>query len=330
MIIRESFFRDIARIIVWYPLRFVISILPVKSFFLICKAMAVIHFFVAHKQKKSIIRNIKHVFGKDINVSKCCRKYLEMHYIDRMWIFYLPKINKDNINSIHSIKGIEYLNEALKMGKGCILVHGHLGPSQMPLLELNLRGYKVTQIGYHSEEHLSYIGEKVALRLRKKYEGMIPAKIIFGDQFLRPIFTTLRNNEIIMTAGDGTGGGKYIGKYIPVKFLGEMIPFPVGPITLSKKTGAPILHAFTLRNGNSKFMTVIEKPPPMNSAGNDDKDIANNLLIFAEHLETNVRNYPDLWHFWEEFTLMQEEVKKKRVFKKLVLKYPKIIFKETA
>ena len=303
MVIREGFFRDIARLIVWYPFRLAIPRLPLEAFFLSCKAMALIHFSINKKGKSSVIRNIERAFGLSgmkINLHKCTLRYFQMHYIDRLWIFLLPKLTKENIGTFHRIDGIHHVDDALKKGGGCILMHGHFGPTQMPLFELGLRGYHITQIGYHAMD-LSYIGQKIALKIRQRYEGMIPAKIIFANQFLRPILSALRNNEVVMTAGDGTGGGRFIGKYIPLSFLGTTMLFPTGPMALAHKTGTPILPVFTVNKGDKKYTTIIEDPLLLQWSGDREQDLISNTQLFVNRLESYVMRYPNSWHFWEEF-----------------------------
>lgn len=303
MIIAEGFFRDIARLIVWYPFRLAIPRLPLKAFFLSCKAMALMHFSINKKGRSNVLRNLGLTFrthGMKMNLRTCALKYYQTHYIDRLWIFFLPKLNRENLSIFHRIDGIRHVDDALKNGRGCILVHGHFGPTQMPLFELGLRGYHVTQIGYHAAE-LSYVGREIALKIRKRYEGMMPANIVSAKQFLRPIVLTLQKNQVVMTAGDGTGGGRFIGRCIPLDFLGTTVRFPTGPMALVRKTGAPILPIFTVKEGENKYTTIIESPLLLKWSGNSDQDLTVNTQLFANRLESYVRQYPDLWHFWEEF-----------------------------
>jgi KDO2-lipid IV(A) lauroyltransferase len=265
--------------------------------------MALMHSYISKKRRKNVLRNLGLAFrthGMKMNLRTCALKYYQTHYIDRLWIFFLPKLNRENFGIFHRIDGIHHVDDALKNGRGCILVHGHFGPTQMPLFELGLRGYHVTQIGYHAAD-LSYIGREVALRIRKKYEGMMPASIVSARQFLRPILAALRKNQVVMTAGDGTGGGRFIGRSIPLSFLGRTMHFPTGPMALVRKTGAPILPIFTVNDGDKEYTTIIENPLMLKWSGNKEQDLTSNTQLFASRLESYVRQYPYLWHFWEEY-----------------------------
>jgi len=159
--------------------------------------------------------------------------------------FFIRNLTKPILTGLFLLK--EHLNQVLLNGKGCILVHGHFGPAQLPLFALGLKGYNINQLGLPSDEGLSLVGKKVAFKIRQVYEGMIPARIVSAESFLRPLFKHLETNGILMMTGDGTGGDKFVGKFLPVKFFNQEVLFPTGYAALSLKTGAPILPLFTIR-----------------------------------------------------------------------------------
>ena len=120
-------------------------------------------------------------FGKALHEDKLkgiIIKYYENHYVDRLQIFLFPRFNNDNIDQYHTFEGLENLDHALIKKQGCILIHAHIGPTQLPLCALGVKGYPVMQIGLPSDEGLTWIGRHVAFKLRQKYEAQIKASII--------------------------------------------------------------------------------------------------------------------------------------------------------
>ena len=297
----EGILRDIARLIVWFPFRWVIQAVPVSVGFFTFKVLGNIHYFLSPKKKEYILKNLslalsRHNFGKDT-----VRRYMENHYVDRLHIFLYPKFNKTNIDKFITFKGLEYLDQTLLNGKGCILVHGHFGPAQLPLFALGLKGYNINQLGLPSDEGLSLVGEKVAFKIRQVYEAMIPAKIISADSFLRPLFKHLEANGILMMTGDGRGGDRFVGKFLPAKFFNQEVLFPTGYAALSLKTGTPILPLFTFRKRFNRFEAVIGKPFQIENTFDNRNRAMQIITQFVKLFEEYVQKYPCHWHFWDKF-----------------------------
>lgn len=294
MVVREGVARDVFRLFIWYPLRWLAKIIPISWFFIILRRMGDIHYLSIRRRKKVLAANIAKAFPvKSQNeLNTIVRRYFENHYADRLWIFLIPRLNLNTIERCHKVEGIENLEHVLKDGKGAILLHGHFGISQFPILHLGLFGYKVCQIGLLIDEGLSYIGRHVAFQWRARLEGMMPAKIINAQSFLRTAFETLKVNGIVMTAGDGAGGNKFVGKFEKMRFLGSDLLFPLGPFNLAVKTGVPILPLFTFKEkGNDFYRSVIGAP----------LSIDEGIKGFAMLYEDVIAKYPYCWHFWDEF-----------------------------
>ncbi|MBI5789570.1 MAG: lysophospholipid acyltransferase family protein [Candidatus Schekmanbacteria bacterium] len=303
MLVKESLSRDVLRLIVWYPLRWLIKAIPVKQGLAVFRTMGDIHSGLSENKRNVVIRNLKTVLGdklSDHELSGIAANYFRNHYVNQLQIFLFPKLNRNNLEKIHRFKGLENLDQALKKGNGCILLHPHFGPAQLPLCALGILGYPVIQLGLPTDEGLSFVGRKVAFRLRMKYEGKIPAKIIMATSFLRPVMECLQNNGVLMMTGDGAGGGKFVGKFIPVKFLGKNVLFPLGAATLAQKKGAPLLPMFTIMKETGGYETIIHKPINLASNGQDINPVEANTAKFARLMEDYVYKYPYLWHFWDE------------------------------
>lgn len=306
MIVRESLLRDILRLIIWFPFRWLIYLLPISISLFIYRKMGDIHYHFNKKKRDSIGANIKKTFKDSKNeseLSEIIRKNMQTHYIDRLIIFLFPKLNKDNIDKFVSIEGLDYLEAALAKKKGCILVHAHFGPAQLSLCALGHKGYKMNQLGYRTTEGISYIGREVQAKTRLKVEeNKIPARMLYVNKFMRPLFTALNNNEVLMTAGDAGGASRFIGKYITAKFFGNDMHFPTGWVSLAYKTGASVLPLSLHQNGRSKYKVVIHPPIHLETQSNDTDSILENVEKFVKILEEDVRTYPHQWHFWDEFS----------------------------
>ena len=180
MIVRESAARDVLRLFVWFPLRWTIAVLPIRWGFAIFRFMGDVKYLLSRRTENSIFKNLRSAFGDtvpDVELARMLRKYYRNHYVNQMMIFLLPRLDNGNVEKFHTFEGLDKLEKALENGKGCILIHPHFGPAQMPLCALGILGYPMMQLGLPTDENLSFIGKNVAFRLRMIYEGRIPAKM---------------------------------------------------------------------------------------------------------------------------------------------------------
>lgn len=300
MRVTEGIFRDVLRLIVWFPFRWVVRIIPVSASFLLFKLMGDFHFLVGGKKKRRLLHNIQSLFHPSQNAIKTVKKYYELHYLDRLHIFLYPKLTTiKKIEKYVCFENIEALEEVLKNGRGALLVQPHFGPIQITLLSLALYGYSPLQIGYLTDKGLSKIGRSVAFKYRLKYEAILPAPIIPADKYLGSVYKHLKKGGVVLTTGDGAGGGIFLGEQKDFKILNKTRKIPFGPATWSLKTGAAYIPTFIIAENYKRFRIVFKKPISgiYNDANKDKIYITKKFIDITEHY---IKRYPFCWHFLDE------------------------------
>ncbi len=295
MLVTESLHRDALRLLIWYPFRWLVRLLPLRTAFSLFRLLGMIHYHLGRGGVGGVERNIRRAFPEmsDATIQAHTLDYMKNHYTDRLHIFTYPKLKQGHlIEQVIRLIGVEHLDRVLEGGRGAILVLGHYGPIQLPLFALGARGYNMIQIGLPTDEGRSWIGKHVAFRLRLEYEGLIPARIVSADRFLRPVFEHLSKNGVVMMNLDPAGGGRWIGRFAPVKLFGQTIPMSLGSTQLNMKTGAGLLLLTLEKDAGNGYVAVIH-PPIDNCSGNSD-------ALFQKYVE-QIRRNPGLWHFWDEF-----------------------------
>jgi KDO2-lipid IV(A) lauroyltransferase len=305
MIVKESLGRDLLRLIVWYPFRWLILILPPARSFTLFAWMGRLYNLFARSKKDQVRRSLEAVMAgrpeQSWDAARIVRGYFETHFASQMQIFTFPRLTRRNAGSVLEVEGMEKINHVLQNeGKGCILVHGHFGPIQLPLCVLGLKGCPMNQVIHRRGENLSFIGEKVQLRLRTHYENLMPARLIPAEGYLRPLVRVLKNNQVVMITGDGTGHKDVIGQTVTVSLFGRGIRFPVGPMKLAAMTGAPVFPVFTFRQDKPRYKTIIGDRIETDRPTEAER-IRQGTRRFAALLETWISRYPDHWHFWDNF-----------------------------
>jgi len=303
MIVKESFSRDCLRLVVWYPLRWLILLLPVRMGILLLRTLGDIHYGISPRKRAQLSENYRRLNPDATSFSAIrhvTRAYLRNHYIDHLMIFIFPRMGPDEVAKYIEFEGLNHLNQALASNRGAILVHGHFGPVHLPLVCLSRIGYPMMQIGMPSDEGLSRIGRTVAFRLRMKYESLMPAAIIHARTFLRPVIRWLNQNGVVMITGDGTGTAEHVGRYDVFDFLGHRVSFPLGPALMSIKAGSMLLPLFIVP-GNKKMYRIIIEPPIC--GGGEPVDSRPIVQKFIRRLEYYIQCWPGYMHFLDRFEL---------------------------
>ncbi|HEX7519235.1 MAG TPA: hypothetical protein VF325_03050, partial [Candidatus Deferrimicrobium sp.] len=141
-----------------------------------------------------------------------------------------------------SIQHLHFLEESFAKGKGIILVTGHIGNWELGALFFGRHGFKINVVTIpEGSERIDSI--RGAYRTRQDIRTIV----VDGSPFSSlEIVAALRRGEIVAMLVDrweGTDG-------VPAKFFGADRGFPRGPFVLSRATGAPIIPACIVRDGN--------------------------------------------------------------------------------
>jgi phosphatidylinositol dimannoside acyltransferase len=303
MIVSESIARDCLRLVVWYPLRWIVLLVPARWGIAVLRLLGDIQYGVSRGKRAQLAENYRRLIpnpdaSESGHTPHVIRAYFRNHFIDHLMIFIFPKMGDREIEELVEFEGLNHLNRALSANRGVILVHGHFGPVHLPLVCLSRIGYPMMQIGMPSDEGLSRIGRMVAFRLRMKYEAKLSADIVHARSFLRPVIRWLKQNGVVMITGDGSGTADRVGRYDVFDFFGHRVSFPLGPALMAKKADSLLLPLFIVPGKKKMYRVVID--PPINADG-EKADIHAIVRKFIRRLEFYVSQWPGYMHFLDRF-----------------------------
>jgi lauroyl/myristoyl acyltransferase len=297
---KENILQDIARIIIWYPFRWLTQILPPRINFALFEMIGDLVFHLYPGKRAHLRSRISGAFSDwpAERVTEEIRACFRNYYADRFIINLVPGLDNVKIEQIATLEGEEHLKKTMSEGRGVVLVHSHFGPSQLPLIYLGFKGYPMAQIGFRKISERTIARSTDTIRLKLEY--MMPVKHFFADRYLREVLRWLEEGKILMTAGDGTGGGQKIGKFHQTELLGRLIEMPLGPYRLASSGGSPIVPVIALREKCGFYRIRIA--PPLN--GGTPELIQKQ---FAAWFETHLSRSPGQWHFWDEWDQKRKE-----------------------
>ncbi len=191
--------------------------------------------------------------------------------------------------------GVEHLSDALREGRGAILLGAHLG--NMELAAGVLRGVEAT------------LHQVMAEPMNQDLQKFIEAK--GGDRFppvvrldgapmaSLELLKVLRRGDMLAMKSDRV----FDENWLELEFLGRPARFPTGPLTVAGITGAPVLLTLCLKEGGRGYRIVVEPPRRFRfdrSRPREDQ-LREWLTWYVARLEHHARRYPYQWYNFYDF-----------------------------
>jgi len=203
-------------------------------------------------------------------------------------------VDKDFIAHRVKIENIDRIDQALKKGKGAIIMTAHIGNWELGAVLLNMLGYQLMAVALpHKERPVNDL-----FNHQREVHGIT---VVATNNAIRKCMEHLKSNKIIAIVGDRdftVKGGEL------VDFLGDRALIPKGTAIFSKKTGAPILPTFLIREPDDTFRLSILEPmfPPEDEEGvPEEKAIRRIMHRYLGVIEEQIRRYPTQWMLFREF-----------------------------
>jgi phosphatidylinositol dimannoside acyltransferase len=183
-----------------------------------------------------------------------------------------------------SIDNIEILDEARAGGTGVLICTVHVGGMDLIGPGLQIHGEVLHVVADDTTygrlyDHLKQIRARHGLYL-------------IGWRNLRGIFKALRARQNLVLFCDG---GFRRGD-VPVEFLGEATTFPIGPASLSARTGAPMVPVYCQRTADDRFRA--RGLPIIHCASEEPAEVFRATQALADALGGVIREDPSQWYMF--------------------------------
>ncbi|HEY6213484.1 MAG TPA: lysophospholipid acyltransferase family protein [Vicinamibacterales bacterium] len=181
------------------------------------------------------------------------------------------------------------LDQALARRRGVIIVGGHFGNWELGGVALRLiRGLPMTVVG--KSEASPVVGE-IRRRMRESL-GIETLEIGHMVETALQIRRLLAANGLVAMLLD-----RHLGRdRVDVTFFGRPAAFLRTPAMIGYMSGAPLLPAFMIRQGDGRFAGVLGEPIVVDSARPTQQAVEEATQTFANQLETQIRANPHLWY----------------------------------
>lgn len=266
---------------------FFIRILPpVVSLRLAGMLGAAVYLFYPKRRRIGYV-NIKAAFCDRFS-PKQIRKVTRMtfqHFAQVLFeVFRFPDIDKGYAGRYVSCEGLSRIEDALKKGRGAIILTGHFGNWELAGLAGAIMGYPQDVLARQQKYQRLNV-------LLNSYRERYGRHVIEKGMATREIMTALKTNKVVAILSDQDGGMK--GSL--VDFFGRLASTPQGAAAFALKFDSAILPNFCIRQKGPFYHLVVEEPLELEKTGDADVDIQANLQKFTAILQSYITRYPSQW-----------------------------------
>jgi KDO2-lipid IV(A) lauroyltransferase len=289
----KRFIKNLMILVMWYPLRFVITFLPLTLSARIGRAGGRLLCLLSREKQRMMSDEFRRVLpgrgSRDLR--SIVRESFINYCLSELEILLYPSMDRSYIDRVFTIEGREHLDAALAGGKGVLLCQAHFGAFQMTMPAIGYTGYTMNQISASAavwKEGGASAPQNRMFDIKARYEYTLPVKHISVTSTLRPVFNALKRNEIVGITVDG-GGGK---KVVPLRFLGREALYQTGAVDLALSTGAAMVPAFVITESGLRHTLVLHAALRTDGERGRDTVRREALQEFAALLESYVQRYP--------------------------------------
>ena len=265
----------------------VINALPRSVVMPLAAAVGNLAYDVGGPKKALIHDNLAHPMGlpaTDRRVRRAARRAFRNYAKYLVDMMRIGGLTEDDARRLVSVANLEILDLARAEGKGVLLCTAHVGGMDLIAPRLKVEGESMHVVADDTTygrlfDHLA------AARARQHI-------FVIGWRNLRGMFKVLRENGNLVLFCDGG----YRRGDVPVELFGEATTLPIGPATLSAKTGAPMLTVAARRTDDDRFVT--RGLPLIHCRSTEPSEIHRATQAVADELASVIADEPGQWYMF--------------------------------
>lgn len=243
--------------------------------------------YLLSAQRGAVLDNLRHVLGPEASQAELSRLAREVfrnqlrNYYD---LFSIRRLKPHAIKSLVQMEAMPELVQGLEDGRGLVVVSAHFGNLDVAMQMVGLSGLDAVMVveRLRPEKMFQFIS---SLRMRHGLQ-LVPV-----DGALRSVFRALRENKIVLLAGDRdvTNSGTV------VDFFGSPACLPDGYARIVRRTGARLGVAFSLRQPDNTFLVRGHLLPPLEFTPDREADVRAIMRQVVTLMERYIKEHPEQW-----------------------------------
>ncbi|MGH9838811.1 MAG: lysophospholipid acyltransferase family protein [Blastocatellia bacterium] len=201
-------------------------------------------------------------------------------------ISQFPRFNRHNIESVVNYVGLENYLDAVKQGRGVILLTGHIGAWELSVFGHSIYGHPMSFLKRNVDNPL-------VEALADNYRSRFGNRGIDKRNSVREILKTLKSGGVVGILADLNASRE---EGVFVDFFGVPACTTAGVATLALRTGAVVLPGYLIWDEAARIHRLhFEQPIETIDTGNQKEDVVANTQRYTAALESIIRRHPDQW-----------------------------------
>ena len=243
------------------------------------------------RRRKLVSAHLRRLYGPSLG-----RRELQRH-VDEVFASYarywgemlrLPGLSTEAVKAGMALEGFDQLVTARQAGLGVILALPHLGGWEWAGMYLARTGWPVTVV-------------VEALARRDVFDWFVSFRRALGMEVVAvgpgagpAAMRALAANRVLCLLCDRVVGGT---AGVTVEFFGEATQLPAGPVTLARRSGAPLIPAAVyFGSGADEHLAVLRPVLRIRRSRHLRDDVRLGTQALAVELEGLIRRDPTQWH----------------------------------
>lgn len=300
---------DIAFLIYYYPLRWVLALFGSRVLDLVqfCAEPA------DRVLRRGDLRIAERGMTKLLEVAPPKARALARRYcgnrIRESLLELLPDQHASSTQPVR-IEGREHLEQALKQGRGAVLVALHCLAKREARTGLQRAGIEYLPLIFAPMSHVS--------ERDPRYAGYGRLLWRFARSRLHPMLWTNMSGYIARMDPDAVlqmtrvlrdGGLVMVSPDVmrsstsqPVRFLNSVRRMSTGALDIARLTGCPLIPMWVWRSGK-QCVVEFHAPLPVCFDGEGEEARESNVAVLIEAMERQLRAHPEQWELWDQRVL---------------------------
>ncbi len=270
----------------------IVRLMPLTLAQSLGKGLGVLCFHALGRYRTKAIRNIQDAYQGRMSADqarKTIQSLFENLGMNLVEFIFLPALDKKEIEKlVHAVDGFEDAKKELSLGRGLVVITGHLGNWELLPAYFGAQGYPITVVARDVRNALL---QKVTLRTRESHG----VRCISREKALRSCIEALKKNAVIGILAD-----QYIDSLegVFVDFFGRPAYTIKGPIALARLYDSPVVIARIVREGKKHRIQLV--PFALTKTKDPNLDFTENTARYTKVLEDFIREYPSQWVWFHD------------------------------
>ena len=197
-----------------------------------------------------------------------------------------PRFNRRNIHSVVVYEGLEHFLAAQAVGRGVILLTGHIGAWELSVYAHSIYGHPMSFLARRVDNPL-------VERLAEGYRARYGNRSIDKRGGLREVLRTLKGGGVVGILADLNTSRE---EGVFCDFFGRPACTTAGVATLALRTGAAVLPGYLIWDEAARVHRLCFEPPVETvNTGNQKDDVAANTARYVKVIEDVIRRHPEQW-----------------------------------